>query len=36
MAKTSVKKSRTTKKPAKAHKYVYSWGAPAKPTATAR
>ena len=27
MAKTSVKKSRTTKKPAKAHKYVYSWGA---------
>jgi pyruvate,orthophosphate dikinase len=27
MAKTSAKKSRTTKKPAKAHKYVYSWGA---------
>ncbi|HXC02367.1 MAG TPA: pyruvate, phosphate dikinase [Opitutaceae bacterium] len=27
MAKSSAKKSRTTKKPAKAHKYVYSWGA---------
>ncbi|HWZ94162.1 MAG TPA: pyruvate, phosphate dikinase [Opitutaceae bacterium] len=27
MAKTSAKKSLTTKKPAKAHKYVYSWGA---------
>jgi pyruvate,orthophosphate dikinase len=27
MAKTPAKKSRTTKKPAKARKYVYSWGA---------